>query len=99
MSYTSDALIDAQEREIEKLKAENAKLRMYLGDGCADCAIGMGEYADSLCDPIKAENERLREACKRLIQIVCVAESISDCWLLDSRLEGELRALGFEVSE
>ena len=27
MSYASDALIDAQEREIKKLKAENAKLR------------------------------------------------------------------------
>ena len=27
MSYASDALIDAQERKIEQLKAENAKLR------------------------------------------------------------------------
>jgi hypothetical protein len=110
MSYASDALIDAQEREIKKLKSENAKLRKFanldtedidtmsclvddlksenaslkgavqglgelcdryksenerlracLGDNCADCAVGMGEYADSLCDPIKVENAKLRE--------------------------------------
>ena len=30
MSYASDALIDAQGREIEKLKTENAKLRELL---------------------------------------------------------------------
>ena len=45
----------------DRIKAENAKLRACLDDGCADCAIGMGKYADSLCDPIKAENEKLRE--------------------------------------
>ncbi len=46
---------------ITELTAENAKLRACLGDGCADCAIGMGEYADSLCDPLKVENAKLRE--------------------------------------
>jgi hypothetical protein len=32
MSYVSDALIDAQEREIKKLKNENDKLREVIDD-------------------------------------------------------------------
>ena len=28
---------------------------------CAECAKGLGAYADSLCDPLKAENAKLRE--------------------------------------
>ena len=54
-------LTDEGVRERDERDAENAKLRACLGDGCADCAVGMGRYADSLCDPIKAENEKLRE--------------------------------------
>lgn len=50
----------------DSYKAENAKLRACLGDGCADCALGMGKYADSLCDPIKAENANLKE---RIIEL------------------------------
>ena len=38
MSYASDALIDAQEREIKKLKAENEKLRKLLS--CALISAG-----------------------------------------------------------
>ena len=52
--------------EVKALEAENAKLRMCLGDGCADCAVGMGEYADSLCDPLKAENANLKERISQL---------------------------------
>ena len=41
MSYASDALIDAQEREIKKLKAENAMLRELVRDyfkaPCLEC--------------------------------------------------------------
>lgn len=53
-------------RLCDRYKAENKRLRACLGDGCADCAIGMGEYADSLCDPLKAENAKLREQSERL---------------------------------
>ena len=41
MSYASDALIDAQEREIEKLKDENAKLRELVSEYIT--------VADNLC--------------------------------------------------
>lgn len=54
----------------DKYRAENAKLRMCLGEGCADCAVGMGEYADSLCDPLKAENAKLRELAAQALQII-----------------------------
>ena len=30
-------------------------------ESCAECAKGLGAYADSLCDPLKAENAKLRE--------------------------------------
>ena len=40
MSYASDALIDAQEREIKKLKAENAKLCELILDMLVDEARG-----------------------------------------------------------
>jgi hypothetical protein len=59
-----------------------------------------GDYLSDIADSVKAvvdENDRLREACERLIQTVRVAESISDCGLLDKRFEGELRDMGFEV--
>ena len=52
---------------------------------------------DEHVSSVEAENAKLREACERLIQTVRVAESISDCGLLDKRFEGELRDIGFEV--
>ena len=30
-------------------------------ESCAECAKGLGAYADSLCDPLKAENAKLKE--------------------------------------
>jgi cell division protein FtsB len=59
-------LTEAGVKEVDALKAKNAFLRACLGNGCADCAVGMGEYADSLCDPLKAENADLR---KRISQL------------------------------
>lgn len=53
----------------DRIKAENAKLRACLDDSCAECAIGMGKYADSLCDPIKAENAKLRELVAHLAYV------------------------------
>lgn len=61
--------------EVRSLKAENAKLRACLGDGCADCAVGMGEYADRLCDPIKSENAKLRELCADMWRDIPKTES------------------------
>lgn len=65
MSYASDALIDAQEREIKKLKAENAKLREYVRmlskatvyDPCEWCQ----HDGDGTCG---TETEPMRDGCK-----------------------------------
>lgn len=54
-------MLSVVSRHISALESENAKLRACLGNGCADCAVGMGEYADSICDQIKTENAKLRE--------------------------------------
>ena len=62
-------LTDEGVRKRDERDAENAKLRACLGDGCADCAAGMGRYADSLCDPIKAENAKLRELVAHLMYV------------------------------
>lgn len=35
-------------------------------ESCAECAKGLGAYADSLCDPLKAENAKLRELVARV---------------------------------
>jgi regulator of replication initiation timing len=95
MSYVSDALIDAQNREIEKLKAENAFLRACLGDGCADCAVGMGEYADGLCDPLKEENEKLRELLLDMAGIL--GKNINLCELYEENIN--LRAENARLRE
>lgn len=39
----SDALIDAQEREIERLKVENDRLRELCADMYIECGRGMGD--------------------------------------------------------
>ena len=54
-------LYDDMSTLYNELKADDAKLRACLGDGCANCAVGMRRYADSICDQIKAENAKLRE--------------------------------------
>lgn len=53
MSYVSDALIDAQGREIEKLKTENAKLRAER------------DYLLINSNPTAAELRRVRSAWKK----------------------------------
>ena len=62
MSYASDALIDAQEREIKRLKAENAKLRelerlmierddlLLCGHGCTPSTCKA--YDSDVCERI-----------------------------------------------
>lgn len=59
MSYASDALIDAQEREIKKLKAENAKLRELVGQyhSAMRCMLETGTWPT---DPAYLE-EQMRE--------------------------------------
>lgn len=77
------------------------KLRLHADDAIKQGGMYYsGDYLSDIADSVKAvvdENDRLREACERLIQTVRVAESISDCGLLDKRFEGELRDMGFEV--
>lgn len=90
----------------DRYKAENAKLRARLGDGCADCAVGMGEYADSLCDPLKAENAKLREVAAILWK--CCAWETDSFWCDECdhhdddnggcKVEKVLRELGIEAN-
>jgi cell division protein FtsB len=54
MSYASDALIDAQKRDIERLEAENTALESENAS-LKGAVKGLGD----LCDKYKAENAEL----------------------------------------
>jgi hypothetical protein len=77
------------------------RLRLHADDAIKHGGMYYsGDYLSDIADDVKAvtdENAKLRETCERLIQTVRVAESISDCGLLDKRFEGELRDIGIEV--
>ena len=60
-----------------------------LWHGCAECARGMGAYADRLCDPLKAENAKLRELVDYMTPIAWYAAS--------ERERDRMRELGVEV--
>lgn len=95
MSYVSDALIDAQEREIKKLKAENAKLRTQL----ADVTESMGRVEER-CAKLR---ELVRDYDKCLDTAPFLAGNAGYPCMPDSGLFGSLhprmRELGIEVSE
>ena len=76
----------------DELCSENAKLRACLGDGCADCALGMGEYADKLCDPYKAENAKLRQ------QLADVTESMGRVEERCAKLRELVKSMYFDLS-
>lgn len=61
-----------------------------LGRGtCAKCAEAMGEYADSLCDPLKVENDKLRELVRDMMRFFedgdycTVCEKVAECESLE----------------
>lgn len=67
MSYASDALIDAQKREIGRLKNENKKLR-ELVSGLEHCAQGFACNCCSLYDS-SGINHRRCESLERELGI------------------------------
>lgn len=52
-------------------------------ESCAECAKGLGAYADSLCDPLKAENAKLRELVRDLYE--CVSHANEQDWFYFER--------------
>lgn len=58
-------------------------------ESCAECARGLGAYADSLCDPLKAENAKLRELVDCMTPIAWYAAS--------ERERDRMRELGVEA--
>jgi cell division protein FtsB len=62
MSYASDALIDAQKREIEKLEAENTELRYKV-----HVLEGGNNGLQILNDSLKVNNDNLRELCSDML--------------------------------
>lgn len=75
----------------------------YIGwtDGhvarCKECAEGLGAYVDSFCDPLKAENAKLRE----LVRDLWLAGSLCDA-IPDVRLQakgGDWRTMQERVDE
>lgn len=66
-------------------------------ESCAECARGLGAYADSLCDPLKAENAKLRE----LVRDLWLTGSLCDA-IPDMRLQakgGDWRTMQERVDE
>lgn len=74
MSYASDALIDAQKREIERLKTENDRLRSSLK--LDESTIGI---LNACMDDLNAENFKLRELARKNWHI-----AMSERYTLDS---------------
>lgn len=64
-------------------------------ESCAECARGLGAYADSLCDPLKAENAKLREMCVSLYEFA-MSEYPDGTEL---NFADRMRELGVEVNE
>lgn len=90
MSYASDALIDAQEREIKKLKAENDKLRELM------CVV-YGYYASGtispcdICDSIGCQYVGEAESGCRYHDCFDRAEAAED------EIRRQMRDIGIEV--
>lgn len=70
MSYASDALIDALQRKVKRLEADNAELRGYVQtletanlDVTSRLQDYIGQYdpTDAFVIEVKAENTKLRE--------------------------------------
>lgn len=89
-------MLSVVSRHITELESENAKLRACLGNGCADCAVGMGEYADSICDQIKSENAKLRELVRIMHgELVSCEDNGYVCG--GHKFDDRVRELGIEV--
>ena len=68
-------------------------------ESCAECAKELGAYADSLCDPLKAENAKLRELVRQQLIALKVCNSFA-CMPTDTRLARyieQANKLGIEV--
>lgn len=51
-------------------------------EGCAECAVKMGEYADSLCDPLKVKLGELEKRTESLLRI------LRDEWRIEASWDG-----------
>ncbi len=56
-------------------------------ESCAECAKGLGAYADSLCDPLKAENAKLRDGAAKMAQ--CYDEELKAVLAENAQLRKE----------
>lgn len=83
MSYASDALIDAQEREIKRLKDENTKFREELDDqaGYDQMLRDILCQQTELCIKAEADNAKLRELSSIMLKCIMANERKKlICW-------------------